>query len=253
VTPAIPGQRPDRTQAVAALPYLRPVNAAQVLENAAWTVEQEKWTDPAPTQYMYVETQEMRNPPAYEDKAPNGALLPGKAKYRTVQKWSRIDGQVEASMRNGRLETLRQGQDGSYFAFVPWTQIVKLTTPEAIAAYLKHPEGGVMAVPEALAGQYVLPPGVKAAIFRYLAQQPGMKVNPDAVNLDGHPAIGLGRVVEGYLSQELLFDRTTYTLIGERLIAVNDEPGAGDGRKGELYRQVIYRKMAIVDRPGETG
>jgi hypothetical protein len=110
-----------------------------------------------------------------------------------------------------------------------------------------------MAMPDALAGQYVLPPEVKAAIFRHLAQQPGMKVNPDAVNLDGHPAIGLGRLVEGYLSQELLFDKQTYTLIGERLIAVKDERGTGDGRKGQLYRQVIYRKMAIVDRLGETG
>jgi hypothetical protein len=253
VTPSISEQGPGETQAVATVPYLRPVNAAQVLENAAWTVEQETWTDPAPTQFMYVETQEMRNPKAYERKAPNGALLPGKAKYRKVQVWNRIDGQVQATMRNGKLDTLRQGRDGTYFAFVPWSQIVKLTTPEAIAAYLKDPEGGVMAVPDALAGQYVLPPEVKAAIFRYLAQQPGMKVNPDAVNLDGHPAIGLGRVVEGYLSQELLFDRQTYTLIGERLIAIKNERGAGDGRKGDLYRQVIYRKMAIVDRPGETG
>ena len=252
VTPPI-SQQPARTEAVATVPYLRPVNAAQVLENAAWTVEQEKWTDPAPTQFMYVETQEMRNPPAYEQQAPNGALLPGKAKYRKVQTWNRIDGQVHASMRKGQLDVLRQGQDGTYFAFVPWSQVVKLTTPEAVAAYLKHPEGGVMAVPDALAGQYVLPPEVKAAIFRYLAQQPGMKVNPDAVNLDGHPAIGLGRLVEGYLSQELLFDKQTYTLIGERLIAVKDERGTGDGRKGDLYRQVIYRKMAIVDRAGDTG
>ncbi|GAA3349540.1 hypothetical protein GCM10020358_72060 [Amorphoplanes nipponensis] len=252
VTPPVPPQRPNHTQA-AGLPYLRPVDAAQVLENAAWTVEQETWTDPAPTQFMYVETQEMRNPPAYEQKAPNGALLPGRARYRKVQTWNRIDGQVQASMRDGRLDVRRQGQDGAYFAFVPWSQIVKLTTPEAIAAYVEHPEGGVMAAPDALAGQYVLPPEVKAAVFRYLARQPGMKVNPDAVNLDGHPAIGLGRVVEGYLSQELLFDRQTYTLIGDRLIAVDDERGTGDGRKGDLYRQVIYRRMAIVDRPGQTG
>ncbi|MFI5889786.1 hypothetical protein ACIA5D_06655 [Actinoplanes sp. NPDC051513] len=250
--PAGPGQRPDQTQAAATVPYLRPANAAQVLENAAWTVEQEQWADPAPTQFMYVETQEMRNPPAYEQKAPNGALLPGKAKYRKIQTWNRIDGQVQATMRNGKLDVLQQGRDGVNFAFVPWSQVVKLTTPDAIAYYMKHPEGGVMAMPDALAGQYVLPPEVKAAIYRYLAQQPGMKVNPDAVNLDGHPAIGLGRVVEGYLSQELLFDKETYTLIGERLIAVNDESGKGDGRKGDLYRQVIYRKMAIVDKLGDT-
>jgi hypothetical protein len=206
---------------------------------------------------MYVETQEMRNPPAYEGKSPNGALLPGKAQYRKVQMWNRIDGQVQATMRNGKLEVHRQGQDGGYWAIVPWSQILKLTSPEKVAYYLEHPEGGVMADPEALAGQYVLPPNVQAAIFRYLAEQPGMKVNPDAVNIDGHPAIGMGRILEGYLSEELLFDKQTYALIGERLIAIADHTSrADDGtsykHKGDLFRQVIYRTMVIVDKPGDT-
>ena len=251
------GKQAPSAGRTAALPYLRPVGAAQILENAAWTAEQETWVNPSPTQFMYVETLEMRNQPSYEQQHPNGAMVPGKAQYRTVQEWSRIDGQVWASMRNGQLDVHRQGQDGGYRAFVPWSQVVKLTTPEKVAAYLEHPEGGVVAMPEALAGQYVLPPNVKAAIYRYLAQQPGMKVNPDAVNLDGHPAIGLGRIVEGYLSQELLFDKQTYALIGERLIAVADHVNrAADGttytHKGDLFRQVIYRHMIIVDQPGDT-
>ncbi|NMO53942.1 hypothetical protein HH310_22515 [Actinoplanes sp. TBRC 11911] len=50
---------------------------------------------------------------------------------------------------------------------------------------------------------------VKAALFRDLATEPGMKVNPDAVTIEGRPAIGLGRVVDGYLSEELLFDKRT--------------------------------------------
>ncbi|WP_030436136.1 CU044_5270 family protein [Actinoplanes subtropicus] len=241
----------------AAVPYLRPVSAAQYLENAAWTAERRGWVNPRPDQFMYVETREMRNPPAYERKTPNGALLPGQAKYRTVQVWNRIDGQVQASMNNGRLEVHRQGENGGSWAFVPWSQIVKLTTPAKVAYYLDHPEGGVMAQPESLAGQYVLPPDVRAAIYRYLAEQPGMTINPDAVTIDGRPAIGLGRVLEGYLSQELLFDKQTYALIGERMIAVADHVNrADDGtsytHKGDLFRQVIYGKMTIVDKPGET-
>jgi len=250
------GATPAPPPAAHAVPYLKPVSAAQILENAAWSVEQEKWVDPRPDQFMYVETLEMRNPPATEAEKPNGALVPGKARYRKVQMWNRIDGQVQASMSKGKLQVHRQGDGGGQWAFVPWSQIVKLTTPEKVAYYEDHPEGGVMAMPEALAGQYVLPPNVKAAIYRYLAQQPGMKVNPDAVNLDGHPAIGLGRVVEGYLSQELLFDKKTYALIGERMIAVADHVNrADDGtsytHKGDLFRQVIYRKMTIVDQPGD--
>ncbi|MEU4242557.1 CU044_5270 family protein [Actinoplanes sp. NPDC026619] len=239
---------------VAALPYLKPVSAAQVLENAAWTAEQEAWVNPAPTQFMYVETLEMRNKPGYEQKHPNGTLLPGKAEYRTIQEWNRIDGQVWASKRNGKLEVNHQGQNGGWKAFVPWSQVVKLTSSAVIDAYLEHPEGGVTAEPWALAGQYVLPPDVKAAIFRYLAQQPGVQVNPDAVNLDGRPAIALGEVIEGYLSRELLFDKDTYSLIGDRLVAVNDEtaPNSSHHKKGDLLRQVIYRKMIIVDKAGDT-
>jgi hypothetical protein len=241
----------------AAAPYLRPVSAAQVLENAAWSAERENWEPPTPEQFRYVETQEMRNPPAYERKHPNGALVPGQARYRTVKVWNRIDGEVQAEIRDGRLDVHRQGDNGQQWGFVPWSQILKLTSPAKVAYYLEHPEGGAMADPEALAGQYVLPPEVKAAIYRYLAGQPGMRINPDAVNLDGRPAIGLGRVEEGYLSQELLFDKETYTLIGERLVAVADHVNRGDDgtsytHKGDLFRQVIYRKMVIVDRPGQT-
>ncbi|GIF22846.1 hypothetical protein BJ973_000796 [Actinoplanes tereljensis] len=234
------------------LPYLQPASAAQVLENAAWTAEQEPWVEPRPDQFMYVETLEMRNKAAYENKYPNGALVPGKAAYRKIQSWQRIDGQIIARTRNtGKIEVFKQTKT-QMFAFIPWSQILKLTTPEAIVAFLDHPEGGVAQEPGALAGTYVLPPNVKAAIYRYLAQQPGMKVNPDAVNLDGRPAIGLGRVEEGYLSRQLLFDPKTYTLIGDRMVAVNDEKGSGDGRKGDLYRQVIYTKMVIVDKMGDT-
>jgi hypothetical protein len=243
--------------AAAALPYLRPVSAAQYFENAAWSAERKQWVDPSPTQFMYVETLELLNPQAYMEKHPNGALLRGKAQYRKVQMWHRVDGQVMGQMRDGKLEVHRQGDGGGQWAFVTWSQILELTSPEKVAAYIEHPDGPVMAMPEALAGQYVLPPNVQAAIFRYLAQQPGMKVNPDAVNLDGHPAIGLGRVLEGYLSQELLFDKRTYALIGERQIAMADHVNRGDDgtsytHRGDLYRQVIYSKMVIVDKPGDT-
>ncbi|GIM92133.1 CU044_5270 family protein [Paractinoplanes toevensis] len=247
-----PRQQQESAKPVAAPPFLKPVSAAQYLENAAWTAEQETWVDPRPDQFMYVETLEMRNKPAYENKYPNGALQPGKASYRKVQRWQRIDGQIVAQTRNnGKVEVYKQSKTETY-AFIPWSQILKLTSPEAVVAFLDHPEGGVAQEPGALAGTYVLPPNVKAAIYRYLAQQPGMKVNPDAVNLDGRPAIGLGRIEEGYLSRQLLFDPKTYTLIGDRLVAVNDEKAGGDGKKGDLYRQVIYTRMAIVDKLGDT-
>ncbi|MCO8274894.1 CU044_5270 family protein [Actinoplanes sp. TRM 88003] len=247
----------DSAPAVAAPPFLKPVSAQQYLENAAWTAERKQWTDPAPTQFMYVETRELRNPKTIENRRPNGALVPGQAKYRTIQQWDRVDGQVTASIRDGRLVVKEMGQGNEFWGRLAWSQIAELTTPEAVAAYVKKPDGPLFVDVDAMAGQYVLPPAVQAAVFRYLAQQPGMKVNTDARNLDGRPAIGLGRVVEGYLSQELLFDKQTYALIGDRLIAVADHTNrADDGtthtKKGDLFRQVMYRKILIVDKPGAT-
>jgi hypothetical protein len=249
--PGAPGGRGASSQ-----PYLRPVSAAQVLENAAWSAEKEKWTDPTPQQFMYIETREMRNQPGYEKKHPNDALLPGEAQYRKIQRWQRIDGQVMASMKNGRLVVETQGQNNVNWTVVGWSTIAGLTTPEKIAAWVAKAEP-VAIQPDRLAGQFALPPDVKAAVFRYLAEQPGMKVNPDAVNIDGRPAIGLGRVVEGYLSQELLFDKETYALIGDREIAVADHTSRGDDgttaiHKGDLFRQVIYSKLTVVDRAGDT-
>jgi hypothetical protein len=239
----------------AALPYPKPVDARQYFENAAWTVEQKGWTDPGPDQFMYVETRELRNPPALEKRAPNGSLVPGRAQYRTVQQWERVDGQVQGYVKDGRLIVQKLGENGQYWQRLRWPEIAGLTTPAAVRAYDGRGNGPTV---DRLPGQYVLPPAVQAAVFRYLAGQKGMTVDPDAVNLDGRPAVGLGRVSEGYLSQELLFDRTTYALIGERMVAVADHTNRGDDgvsrtRKGDVLRQVMYRKLVIVDRPGSTG
>jgi hypothetical protein len=240
----------------ASVPYDRPVNAAQYLEDAAWTAERHQWVDPRPDQFMYIETRSLLNDPAYLQDHPNDPIVPSRGRYRTTQEWTRIDGQVIARMNNGKLEVSHQGDHHGYWVLAPWSQIAALTTPEKVAYYLAHP-GSVLAEPEAMITELVLPPAVQAAVFRYLARQPGMKLNPDAVNLDGRPAIGLGRVLEGYLSEQLLFDKQTYALIGEREVAVADHVNRGDDgtsytHKGDVFRQVIYNKMIIVDQAGQT-
>lgn len=239
-----------------ALPFANPANVAQYFENAAWTAERRRWVDPRPDQFMYTETVELRNQRAYENKHPNDALVPGKTENRKVQQWNRVDGQVQAEMRGGRLEVIQRGGNVTWDR-LKWADISALTTPEKVANWVDHPDAAFSVEITAMIGQYVLPPKVQAAIFRYLAQQPDMRLNPDAVNIDGRPAIGLGRVLEGYLSQELLFDQQTYALIGERVVAIADHVTHGDdadlvSHKGDVYRQVIYTKMIIVNRAGDT-
>jgi hypothetical protein len=255
-TPDRPAVQPAAQPTTAALPHPHPVGAAQVMENAAWAAEREKWTAPAPTQFMYLDLITMSNQPAYAQEHPNGALLPGKAAYREGRSWQRIDGQVQGYMKNGKLVTVRQGQNGGYWSQLEWSVITGLTTPAKVRAWVANP--GVMGVdPHPMLSEYVLPPVVKAAVLRYLAGLPGKRLDAGTVTVDGHRAIIVGWPEEGYLSRELLFDPQTYALVGDRLIATADHTGHGDDgtsvtHKGDLLRQALYHKMIIVDQAGDT-
>ncbi|GGM67864.1 hypothetical protein GCM10007977_082100 [Dactylosporangium sucinum] len=238
------------------LPFPRPANAAEVLENAAWAAGRKPWRNPRPDQFMYKETQELRNPPEIERDDPNGHLRLDVARNVVRREWHRVDAQIWARTENGRLVIERQG-DGAYWSRLDYAELARLTTADKWLAWDRTPRNYGVDLPR-IPGQYVLPPAVEAALFRALARRDGVRLNPDAVNIDGRPAIGLGQVLEGYLAEELLFDRETYALIGERLVAVADhtnidEHGNPDvTRNGELHVQRIYTASAIVDHPGDT-
>jgi hypothetical protein len=257
-TPPKAAGRAGPTSASAVLPFARPASAAEYLENAAWTAERKPWTNPRPDQFMYIETLELRNKPAYENEHPNDPIKPGLSENRKIQEWFSVDGQTQARYRNGKLVvSKRGGENGEYFFDrIAWSTITAMDTPDKVKDGVPGP--GSMGVDlDAFIGQYVLPPNVQAAIFRHLAHEPGMTINPDAVNIDGRPAIGLGRIREGYLSQELLFDKQTYAFIGERLVSIKDHVTHGDdgdavSHTGDVHRQVIYAKMVIVDQAGDT-
>jgi hypothetical protein len=200
--------------------------AAGFLENAALAAGRRPWTAPRPDQFMYKESQSLHNSKEMEARAPNGPLVPGSTRLVREQVWKRIDAQVMGLMADGKLEVHRRGGPMSW-GQIPYEDLVKLTTPEAVLAWDKAPKNfGVML--DALLGQYVLPPEVEAAFFRALARREGTGLNPDAVNIDGRPAVGLGYIEEDYLSVELLFDKETYQLIGERLVAIVDHTNVGD-------------------------
>ena len=253
----VPEAAPTRSPAPRnVLPYTLPLNAAEFLENAAWTAERKPWTDPRPEQLMYIQSLELRNKPAYENEHPNDPIQAGLSENRKVEYWYSVDGQTMAHYRNGQLEVLKRANGDGVPERIAWSTITAMTSPDKVPDDVPGP--GSMGINlDAFIGQYVVPPNVQAAIFRHLAQMPGMTLNPDSVNIDGRPAVGLGRIVEGYLSQELLFDKQTYQLIGERLVAIKDHVTHGeDGdvfrHKGDVFRQILYAKMIIVDQPGET-
>jgi hypothetical protein len=140
---------------------------------------------------------------------------------------------------------------------IDYNELKTLDTPAKALAWQSSDRSTVASL-DALLGQYVLPPRVEAAVYGALAQAADVRLNPDAVNVDGRPAIGLGRVIEGYLAQELLFDPSTYRLIGERMVAIadhhnTDENGNDDfTHAGAVFRQVVYTRAVIVAAPGDT-
>ncbi|WP_433619352.1 CU044_5270 family protein [Dactylosporangium sp. CA-139114] len=238
------------------LPFPRPASAAEVLTNAAWAATRKPWTDPRPDQFMYNESRELRNERAYEQQHPNDPIVPGHTRTITVQEWKRVDAKVMGTVEDGRLKVYEQGGQVTW-GQLDYDQLKRLDTPDKVIAWDRAPKNFGIDL-DRLIGQYVLPPRVEAAFYGALAKGEGVRLNPDAVNLDGRRAIGLGRVKEGYLAQELLFDPDTYRLIGEREVAIadhhnTDEHGDDDFTPaGALFRQVIYTQALIVDKVGDT-
>ncbi|MFC7531585.1 CU044_5270 family protein [Actinoplanes sp. GCM10030250] len=244
------------TPVVAALPFAKPAKAAELLENAAWAASRKPWVTPRDNQFMYVETTATLNRKKILDASPNGALVPGKTETVRSEDWARVDGDVMASRKKGgKLEVTERTKKATWFT-IPYADLAAMTTPEKVQQWIDAPKM-VGADPDALLMQQVLPPDVEAAIYRWLARRPGVRVNLDSVNLDGRPAIALTWTVEGYLKKDLLFDPETYALIGDRLVAVKDHVSKGDDgtrriKAGDVFRLVVRNRAGIVDRPGDT-
>ncbi|MFI5912192.1 hypothetical protein [Dactylosporangium sp. NPDC051541] len=240
------------------LPFPRPASAAEVLTNAAWAASRKPWTDPRPDQVMYNESRQLRNEKAYENEHPNDPIVPGHTRTALVQEWKRVDGKQMGLVQDGRLVVYDQGNGRMHWMQLDYDLLKGLDTPAKVLDFDKNPPRTGSIRLDALLGQYVLPPKVEAAVYGALAQGEGVRLNPDAINVDGRPAIGLGWVEEGYLAKEFLFDPSTYSLIGERSVAIadhhnTDEHGDDDFTpKGALFRQVIYTKAIIVEKVGDT-
>jgi hypothetical protein len=246
----------DGPPVAAAPPYAKPAGAAEFLENAAWTAARRAWVDPRPDQYMYVEFLATENRPEVSDANPNGALVPGRTVNRRQESWTRVDGHVIGGREDGGQVRTVERTEKQRWPTIPYGDLAGLTTPEKFDEW-HHRVKPAGATPEALLTRFVLPPDVEAAIYRWLARQPGAQVDPNGVNLDGRPAIALTYVVEGYLKTELLFDPQTYTLIGDRLVAIKDHVAESlDATRhikaGDVFRLVVRSRFGIVDRPGDT-
>jgi hypothetical protein len=256
-----------REPVIAALPFAKPANAAEVLENAAASAVRRPDVVARPDQWLY---QEIRTTTTVKG---GGVATGGPYETTTERSWYRIDGEQRALIDGtGRLVVKSQGDDQErWVTGPPYAELAALTTPEAVLDWLRSSRTAGLSMDKAanrrnqsafralnaVLRHNVLPATVEAAVYRAIGRLGGAHVNLDAVNVDGRPAISVGWVTEGWLAEEIMLDPRTYRFIGERSIAIADHRiDATDGnvfvRKGTLQIELVRVAAAIVDKPGDT-
>jgi hypothetical protein len=250
VAPVVPG-----------LPAAKPANAAEALGYAAKTAAQRTYTPPRPDQWLYLETR------TTSGKGPGGFVESGPYETHTARVWRSLDGKRVAFEKDGKVVT--QPSNVMSFGFDYATLVNLPADPDAVLAWVRSRVGGVgggtrdgedgiaFTTINAILRDNLLPPAVESALFHALEKLSDVTLVPDAINLDGRPAIAVARVQDGWLRDEMLLDPQTYRLIGERAVAIADHTNTAlDGssriKKGTIQRLEVRNAAAIVDAPGQT-
>jgi hypothetical protein len=212
--------------------------AADVLDRAAAAARSAPEVRPRPDQFLYVRsayrdgvyeawltvdgTQDGRIRPVGSEPVPIAGCRGGLAPvYRGTQ---RIPGATEPCV-----------PDPAYLPGLP-------TTADDMLGYLRRSTDGANRDDSTndmakqvwfLAELKLLRPAARAALFEAAKRIPGVTIVPDATDGAGRPGIGVAWTHEGGPPVMLVFDRTTYRLLGS-----TDE---------SLQRQVV------VDRVGQRG
>jgi len=91
----------------------------------------------------------------------------------------------------------------------------------------------------------LVPPKLAAALFKVAATIPGATVVPHATDAAGRAGIAVARVGrESRIDTELIFDRHTYRLLGERSTLA--APVKGVGPAGTVIESTAQLKVAVV-------
>ncbi|MEU8798819.1 CU044_5270 family protein [Spirillospora sp. NPDC048819] len=234
-------------------------NASEALERAARAAETRTFTPPRPDQWIYIESRVRSGP------TPNGPVSKNPDKDVVTRNWQRADGTKSATIEDGKIRfagmmPTTPPSDYASLAALP-------ADPDALLKWIYKEMGGLGATKEgrystayamfgAILRTNVLPPKIEAAVFRAIKKIPGVTLVKGRVDAAGRPAVGLGRVTEGYLHRELLLDEESYRYLGERSVVIEDHTTRGlDGirsvEKGDLMNLTVRLKAGIVDRPGQ--
>ena len=121
------------------------------------------------------------------------------------------------------------------------------TRPAALRRYLTRltglwpgESGGLLTSTEAMLTTGYLTPAQRAALYRLLAQTPGLTVVPHVANVRGQTGVGVRSGVWKGSIYTIIFDRRTYAALGMNWTAVT---GPAKGTRGGE----VVPKTAIVD------
>ncbi|NUR91660.1 MAG: CU044_5270 family protein, partial [Nonomuraea sp.] len=251
---------------------VRTVRAETVLRQAALVVERRpRGQAPRPDQWIYRKT--------VVDQ-------PDDDPVDTQEYWTRYDGTRQATRVNGGpMETTDLRPDPGDDDLTPEQYAAKLarlpTDPAELLAHVKgdrhwatkpvgeaggeHPDARAFRVLSVYL-EAGLPPKVEAAVFRALAEIPGVRVDVGVRDAAGREGIGLAyepagvvpggprRDAEGRIVSRsyLVLDPATYRFLGRRIDNLQDDV-VGDALiapKGTFYATAEIT-TAVVDEPGQ--
>jgi hypothetical protein len=237
-------------------PSTLPMASAAVLEAAAIAAEDDPFTPPRDDQWIYMRDKFSEAVPSSREERWRRADGGGSAFYGP-------DGKLRVELVHPRL----RGKPVALGPLAGYKQLAALPTdPDALRRWAydqtpniegagSTPHAEVFGIWEGMLSDNVLPPDLKAAIFRALKQVPGVTL--DGVEVNGERVYALGQT-DDWLRQELLLDASTYDYVGQSGTVTRDttiSPEKAGNATGEISAgdETIAMRIvtAIVDEPGQ--
>lgn len=143
-----------------------------------------------------------------------------------------------------------EGDPGTDVETATYADLTRIPTdPAGLRAYLDEQfPGQPLQGAELLLQGNLVPPSLASAIFRVLADEPGLTVDSAVSDAAGRPGVGVGQTDGDGVLHELLFDRDRLNLIGTRQVRTR---GTAANAPEQVIGSVAFVEQAIVDDAGE--
>ncbi|MGW5259585.1 CU044_5270 family protein [Microbispora sp. NPDC004025] len=254
---------------VVRLPEVSAMSAEEVLGRAARAVTD---LSPRDDQFVKVSSQTM-----YESTVVGEGDKESRYLYRTKRTiWLSADGTRDGALKIDHLEPRAYPgwpippeaykEKGTEWMRLPACDSVRDTAyitlkklpadPEKMRSYLydrprgdNPPDTGAWTAVGDLLRETYVPAPQRAALFKAAATIPGVTVTENIEDAAGRSGIGVGRV-SGGVREEIIFDPSTYELLGERGIVVDEK--AAEAPAGSLVASTAQLEVTVDDTAPEV-